>query len=159
VSGRSLGRPVTAGGTLLVPWLFCACTLLPPGIEAPRVAVGSVQLAHATLLQQTYRVVLALQNPNNFDLSIEGLRYALVVNGQEFASGVSNRRLTVPRLGVAEIEVEAISDLPAIYRQIKGLAKGVDRLSYRLRGDVFLTDGRRVPFDKRGEIAAPLSAG
>jgi LEA14-like dessication related protein len=64
--------------------------LLAPGIEAPRVTVSDLELVHATLLAQRYRIVLTMQNPNTFDLPIEGLRYALVLNGKEFATGVSD---------------------------------------------------------------------
>jgi hypothetical protein len=52
------------------------------------------------------------------------------------------------------VDVEAVSGLLAIYRQIEGLGSGAVGLDYRIHGDLFLPGGRRVPFDYGGAIGA-----
>jgi LEA14-like dessication related protein len=152
MSLQTPARWVRAAGPVVLPWAFFGCALLPSGIEAPRVTVSDLELVHATLLEQRYRIVLTMQNPNTFDLPIDGLRYVLVLNGKEFAAGVSDERVTLPRLGTAHLDVEAVSGLLAIYRQISGLESGAAGLDYRLHGDLFVVGGRRLPFDYRGAI-------
>jgi len=105
---------------------------------------------------------LRIQNPNPFSLNIDGLDYRVEINDKEFARGVSNQMLSIPRYGVDVLEVEAVSTLAGIMRQLMGLEKGAPTsLKYRVTGKVSLRDRAfRVPFDSQGEftlVPGPVS--
>jgi LEA14-like dessication related protein len=128
---------------------------MPAHHEPPRLSVVDLRVVDATLLSQTYRIRLRIQNPNSFALPIDGMAYELRINDQPFASGVSNQSLDVPRYGTEELEVQAVSTLAAVFRQLNELERsGPERFRYALKGHVSLAGGdSRVPFEEAGEIS------
>lgn len=79
------------------------------------------------------------------------MEYDLNVNGQHFATGVSDKSFTVPRLGTSLVGVQAVSNLFSLLQQLRTLGSGWHP-SYRLSGQLYLGDGSRLPFDQRGEV-------
>jgi LEA14-like dessication related protein len=131
----------------------CAGILFSP--DPPRVTLADLHVAEVRLLEQKYRLELRIQNPNPFELHIEGLDYELSVNEQPFSSGVSAKPLTVGPYATEILEVEAFSDVSALLRQLRKLEKeNLRKLPYRLKGHARLSKGGvRLPFDHRGELS------
>lgn len=127
-------------------------------VDAPRVTIAALGLVNANLLEQRYRIRLRLQNPNPVPLAISGMEYEIEINDQTFARGVSNQNLTIAAYSTEVAEVEAISTLADVMRQLMALDKGpYHSLRYRVRGKVSLRDRDfRLPFDHRGEITLPM---
>lgn len=135
---------------------LAGCAMIAGKIDPPAVHIASLSLTGATLFEQQYKLGLRLQNPNDFDLPIEGLSYEIELNDKPFAKGVSSRPVTVPRRGSALLEVEGFSTLGDLLRQYKQLAKGeLKGLRYRIRGKLSLQGGPNVPFERKGEIGLP----
>jgi len=66
----------------------------------------------------------------------------------------------IPRFGEAVIDVQAVSGLQNILRQINELLKGErTNLSYRIRGRLHGGGFGFTRFDTRGEIAIPAGIG
>jgi LEA14-like dessication related protein len=130
------------------------CTLLPSQIEKPTLHVADVRLIDAGLFEQRFVLSLRVQNPNDFDLPIEALNYELMLNDKPFAQGASAKSVTIPRYGSGLIEVEGISTLSMLLRQLPELQNGTLKgLRYQLKGYLTLQGfGNRVPFDQQGEI-------
>jgi LEA14-like dessication related protein len=140
---------------MAVVGLAAGCAILPGPIEPPRLSIASLDVAGGGLFEQDYRITVRIQNPNPFALPVEGMEYALDINGRRFASGVSNRAVTVPRLGSALAEVRAVSTLFSLLRQLDEFRQpGLPGLNYRLSGRIYLADGSRMPFDYRGEVGS-----
>lgn len=142
----------------LILLLLAGCAAVPSRIDPPGVSLADLRPQGFTLLEQTYLLTLRVQNPNDFDIPIDGLSYRLEVNDEELASGVSSQSVTLPRFGSALIEVEAVSSLAGLFRQIIALQQegkgGV--LRYRLVGKI--SGGKlwpSVPFDHRSELRLP----
>ena len=136
------------------------CASLGTPVDTPYITLAGVWLVDINLLEQRYRIRLRIQNPNPFSLNIDGLDYRVEINDKEFARGVSNQALSIPRYGVDVLEVEAVSTLAGIMRQLMELEKGAPTsLKYRVTGKVSLRDRAfRVPFDYQGEFTlAPES--
>jgi LEA14-like dessication related protein len=132
--------------------LLAACAALEPP-QAPRVRLADVILLEGGLLEQRMLVALAIANPNNFDLPLEGLAFTLELNDRPLVEGLSNQAVVVPRLGEARLPVQATTSLLNLMRQI--LALGEDEtLSYRLSGRVYVTGftARGLPFEKTGQL-------
>jgi LEA14-like dessication related protein len=145
----------TACAALVGAALFLiSCAGLGTRPEPPNVVLADIRLVDATLFAQQYRLVLQLQNPNDFDLAIEGMAAELLLNDNLFATGVSNQPVTVPSYGVGVIQVEATGTLFGIFRQFSGLETNqTQTFRYQLRGHLSLRGAGRLPFDQTGEIS------
>lgn len=115
-------------------------------------SISQLQLGQSGVLEQTWNLTLRMQNPNNYDIPADGMKFLVRVNGKEFARGVDNQSVMIPRLGEAIIKVRAISDLAAVMNQINDIhSVGYEGIDYRLTGTVF-SGQWRYPFEHRGNI-------
>ena len=134
--------------------LLCACA--PKGPPPPRldVSISEINAARIGMMEQTYSLLLRVQNPNNFDIETDGLSFDIETNGKPFARGVSNQSVSVPRLSEAMVKVDAVSDLSSVIGQIRSVPQvAISGFKYRLVGRFFSGD-KRYPFDYSGKIAA-----
>jgi LEA14-like dessication related protein len=131
---------------------LAACTPSQFSVS-PDVTLVDMQPLDMSLFEQRMAVTLRIRNPNNAALPVDGMRFSLEVNGMPFATGLSNRAVTVPRLAEATIEAEASVATTNLIRQVVD-APGNDRLSYRVAGTLFLAGNvlGSVPFDQHGEF-------
>ncbi|THJ25320.1 MAG: hypothetical protein CAF45_001205 [Nitrospira sp. CG24E] len=118
--------------------------------EPPEVLVINVMPLDATALEQRLQVDLRIRNPNDFDLLVTGIDFTLNFNGKRLARGLSNKDLTVPRLGDAVVSVETSTSTFDVVRQLLGFSRNQD-LSYDITGLLHLKDGR-LPFDSSGVL-------
>jgi LEA14-like dessication related protein len=142
---------------LLAGLAACAPADLP---EPPEVALLSLVPTEVSLTEQTLAVRLRVRNPNNAAMAVDGMRFAIEINGHGFARGTSDQTVSVPRLGQADVAGTAHVSTTDLMRQMLGApeAKG---LEYRLSGTVFLAGGGRTSFDRTGDFdfASALGGG
>lgn len=119
--------------------------------EPPEVVLLSMVPMDVSLMEQRFAVTLRVRNPNNIAMSVDGMRFAIDVNGKTFAKGTSDKAVTVPRLGETEVAGVAHVATTDLMRQMVGVpdAKGVE---YRLSGALFLAHGGRASFDQSGDF-------
>lgn len=134
--------------------LLAACAQILEKPEPPRVSLVNLQLTSMTLFEQRFHLDLRLQNPNPYSLPLAGMEYTLELNGETFAEGVSNDKVTVPEFGEAVVGVDVTSNLTSLLEQLYRLQRGATpTLSYRLHGTVGVVDRAfRLPFERSGEI-------
>lgn len=139
---------------LSISILTTGCASLPGQIEPPTLSIADINLVNVTLLEQKFRIQLRIQNPNSFDLPIDGLAYELEINDKPFAKGLSNHPVTVPRYGSELLEVEGVSTLAGLFRQLAELEKNhQSNLRYRIKGKLNLSNvSSPIPFDTQGDI-------
>jgi LEA14-like dessication related protein len=137
--------------------ILAACANLGGYQEAPKVSLASIKVLDVGLLEQKLGLTIRVQNPNEKELPIKAFSYDLLLNGQQFASGVSASSMTVPAFGNGTVEVEAFSSLGSVLRQFAEYRKGgLNKVSYRIKGNAILTENSiRLPFDFVGEIGLP----
>ena len=134
-----------------------ACHRGPPKPPKPPqywldVTLVDIQPGEIRLLEQIYELTLRVQNPHNFDIDSNGMRFTVETNGNMFARGVSNQLALIPRLGEAVVKVRAISDVSRAAAQISEWRNmTANGLRYRIYGRVFAPD-RSYPFDYRGQF-------
>ncbi len=134
-----------------------ACHSGPPKPPKPPeyrldVTIVDIQPGEIHVLEQTYELTLRVQNPHNFDIESNGMRFTLETNGNTFARGVSNQLATIPRLGEAVVKVRAVSDVSRAAAQINELRSMMVRgFRYRIYGRIFAPDSS-YPFDYRGQF-------
>ncbi len=121
---------------LMVVLLLAGCASLGGYRDPPRVSLVSIEPLDMTLLEQRYALQLRILNPNDVALPVSGLNYSIEINRREFAYGVSRQSVTIPAHGEALLDVEVISNLLSLMRQMQELgAGGKQVIEYRLSGN------------------------
>lgn len=147
-------------GALLAAVLLSSCSIFEP--EPPQVRVADLRLLDSTVFEQRFEINLTIGNPNDFALPLDGLTFDLEVNGETFARGFSNQRVTIPRLGEGRVSVAASTTLIEVMRQMQLFAEYGD-VTYRLSGVAYLDSlrRRRVPYESEGSfrLLSPASRG
>ena len=142
-------------GILLCALLLGGCVALQPYPETPRVSLVSIQPLEMQMLEQRFALQLRIMNPNDVEIPVAGLSYALEINQREFAYGVSQQAVDIPPYGEALLQVEVVSNLLNVMRQLQqmGESKGGGGLEYRLHGKIGLAGLRSgLPFDYAGKL-------
>lgn len=85
--------------------LLTGCANQRMGYEPPTLALVSLRLAGATMLEQRFDVRLRITNPNAIELPLEGLSYALRVSGVSIGSGVARPQTRLAPFSDAEIDL------------------------------------------------------
>ncbi|MEM7377832.1 MAG: LEA type 2 family protein [Pseudomonadota bacterium] len=131
-----------------------ACSSLVDRIvpDPPEVTLVGVDLVEASLLQQTFNLTLNLQNPNDRPLAIQDTQFSAIINGEEFASGISKTPIDLPAYGESDVAVRVNSGLLKVLENLGRLSSG-QGLNYRLEGSVKV-DGIpvRIPFSQQGTL-------
>lgn len=127
----------------------CAVARLQP----PRLQVVEVGLLGASVLKQELRLRLRVQNPNDVELPVRGITYEVLLAGENFASGQSDRDITVPALGETDFNVDITANAAAAVLRLLGDRSG-NNPEYRVVGRVHLASGllRSIPFEHKGEL-------
>jgi LEA14-like dessication related protein len=145
---------IRSPGLCLLVLAITACATTGRYPESPRVSLTSIQPKEMTLLEQRYSLQLRIMNPNDTAIPVEGMSYAIEINGREFAYGVSNAGVSIPPFGEALLDVEVVSNLLNILQQVQEMqGEKHDSLSYRLTGKISLENSpARLPFEYEGEL-------
>jgi len=139
---------------LLISLLLAGCAALQYRPDSIKVTLSDLRLLDSTLMEQRYLVKLRIQNRNDRPLPIAGMSFDLAINGRDFASGVSNRAVTVPPFDEATLELRLSSSLFGLIRQLRSFQELEHKpLRYDLHGRVSLGgSGLSLPFSESGEI-------
>jgi len=134
--------------------LLGGCAAL--SLKAPSVTLADIKVLKAGLFEQRFDFKLRVQNPNDKEIAITGMSFAVEINDKPFARGVSNKGVTVPRLEERILEVTAVSNLYSILSQIHELLYGNSKgFSYRIKGRLFTEAYGELDFDESGSLAPP----
>jgi LEA14-like dessication related protein len=133
---------------------IAGCAHLLGTADSPRVNIASIVPKDMKLFEQVFDMELRVMNSGDKELVVKGLVFDLEVNGQPFARGVSNQGFTVEPFSTYVMQVEAVTTLANILRQIVQAQKGeFSGFTYRLKGYFHSeTSTFRIPFDETGEF-------
>jgi len=146
---------------LLCGLLLAACAgPLTSDVEPPEVSLAGLGFGRPGLFEQELRIDLRVRNPNDFDIAIERVRFALEVNDKEFARGRTAKGFELPALGETVVPVNV--DVPTNDLLDRLMALGSERrLDYRLSGEAELDSLflPKVPFEREGKLEMPRIPG
>lgn len=140
---------------LAVVLLGAGCATMPKEYEMLRVHIADMTAKDVAIFEQRFEVKLRIQNPNDVDFAINGLRFGIELNERDFADGMSGQRVAVPRFGSELVDVEVFTTLGSFLRQVRELSGGAgQKVRYRLKGTAFVEapGSFKAPFDEQGEI-------
>src|SRR5215470_15800235 len=134
---------------VLVFTTLAGCATTTTKMEPLDVTLSDIAPAQMGILEQQFQVKLRVQNPNNFDIPLEGVACQIELNDKSFAKGVGKQSVTVPKFGDTVLDVTAISSLADVLGQVSQLTQGgPDKVRYRVKGKLYSTDGTTIPFDQ-----------
>ncbi len=132
--------------------LLClaACS---PKFEQPNITVVSIEMQHASLLQQNFQVRFHIQNPNDRALPVKGLHADLSVGGDRIASGVSNRAFVVPPLGDTDFDMTITANMAMALLKLAN--QHTDSIDYEVTGAASLDLAflNNLPFHHNGSFS------
>jgi len=132
---------------------LAACSGLPFNAVAPKVSVADVAVKRLGFFEQRFDVGLRVSNPNDFDLTIEALDFELEVNGQPFASGLSQTSTRIAATSSTLLRIDATTQSKDLIRQIESLSPESLKagVPYRIHGRLKTDRSPNwVPFDHAG---------
>ena len=143
----TVARPVASALLLLS---LSACAVFASHLERPDITVVGVQMLKSELWQQELKVRLHVHNPNERELPIKRLSYALDLNGQQFSHGESYGSFVVPPRGDADFDMSVSANLTSML--LKLLSQSGSQIAYHISGNIALAAGlwRSIPFDDSG---------
>ncbi len=154
---RSRGRVLGSTSAVLLALGFSACSSAKlPNAEMPAVSLAGLSFAEAGLFEQGFTLQLRLQNPNDFDIPVQALNFALDVNGAEFAKGLTNEDFTLPASAEIIVPIEVAISTDDLIERVTAIGTG-RRLDYVLTGaaDIDTWFSAPVPFRRSGKLALP----
>jgi LEA14-like dessication related protein len=127
-----------------------------PDAEVPDVSLAGLSFTEAGLFEQAFTLQLRLKNPNDFDIPVDALNFALAVNEAPFAEGLSNQNFTLPASAEIIVPVEVRIGTNDLIERVTAIGTG-RRLSYELTGtaDIDSWFAAPVPFNRSGKLALP----
>lgn len=143
---------IVASATLVFSLLVGCATV--DDVVPPRVNLVNIVPARSSgVFEQRFLVDMRISNLNDFDVPINGLSFEMDVNGDYFATGLSNRNVVVPRLGSKVVSVETTADSFELFRQILNAVR-TGTVDYRIKGTAIVDTlgGRTVPFRQKGSL-------
>lgn len=146
------GRALCATALLIVGALLAGCA---GPLQKPELSLAGVELIGLGLAEQRLLIKLRIGNPNDVELSIKALSFAIELNGRPVAAGASSRPAVVARGAEALLEIGAVSRLGELLRPLREARAG-GKLVYRVHGRLDLDSYGSIPFDRSGEL--PRSA-
>jgi LEA14-like dessication related protein len=143
-------------GVLAASSLLASCGALGGRMETPRLSLVDAQLVRGDLFEQRLKVRMRVQNPNDRDLAVKGITYAIDVAGEEFGHGMTANSFTVPRMGEAEFDMMVTANMAGMLVKVLGGNRGgtADAIEYNIHGKVALASGilRSIPFNETGTL-------
>lgn len=133
-----------------------ACTRLPENLEPVEARLVDALPSGFGLLSLPVNLKVALLNPNNTALPVQGLRLSLDLAGTPFARAASDANFSLQPLGETLVNVPArvgTGDLLTRLRQIAG-----NETPYALEGTLFLRGGRELEVSGVATINLPAPA-
>lgn len=152
---RSTSLNGLRAATLAAVALLGACTAIVPHFEHPQLSVAAVEVRDASLAEQHLKVRMHVQNPNDRELPIEGIRYSMQLAGEDFGQGATAEAFTVPAHGEADFDMLVTTNLTAAFLRLLPRLKDRNHpIEYRVTGEVktALRFLRVIPFDERGSF-------
>ena len=128
-------RIVPTFAVLAIGLLLAGCAGLGKPLEAPRVSLADIRVEDFTGFETVFQIQLRVINTNDVDLKVKGIEALLEINGQPFATGVSNTPVKIPSFGTELVTVAVYSSVIKMFKSVYGLQEA-EELKYRLNGKV-----------------------
>ncbi len=150
-----LVRIVPAIAALSGVLLLAGCAGIGKPLEAPHVSLADIRVESFTGFETVFQIQLRVINTNDVDLKVKGIEAQLEINGQSFATGVSNTPVKIPSFGTELVTVAVYSSVINMFKSVYGLHDS-EELKYRLIGKLRVAGDNAfattLPFESEGVV-------
>jgi LEA14-like dessication related protein len=148
--------PIVAAISALASVLLLAgCAGIGKPLEPPRVSLAGIRVEAFTGFETVFQIQLRVINTNDVDLKVKGIEAELEINGQSFATGVSNTPVKIPSFGTELVTVKVYSSVINMFKSVYGLHDS-EELKYRLNGKLRVAGDNALattlPFESEGVV-------
>jgi LEA14-like dessication related protein len=127
-----------------------------PGSDPLNVTLAGLESLPGEGMEVRMAVKLRVQNPNDTPVDFDGVALNLELRGQDFASGVSDAKGSVPRFGETVVVVPVTVSAFSMARQVYSFATGErSKLDFVARGKLSGSGFGGTRFESRGEFDLP----
>jgi len=141
---------------LLAVLMIMGCAGVGQQLDPPRISLANIRVEEVTGLETAFQIQLRVFNANDIDLNVRGIKAELEVNGQPFATGVSNTPVEIPSYGTELVTVTVYSSVIKMFKSVYGL-KASEELNYRLTGKIRASGDNMIstslPFESEGQVS------
>jgi LEA14-like dessication related protein len=135
--------------------LLSGCAGVGQQLDPPRISLANIRVEEVSGLETAFQIQLRVFNANDVDLNVKGIKAELEINGQPFATGVSNTPVEIPSYGTELVTVTVYSSVIKMFRSVYGL-KDSEELKYRLTGKLRVSGSNMLPttlpFESEGQV-------
>jgi LEA14-like dessication related protein len=144
-------------GVLVASLALSGCAGVGKQLDPPRVSLANIRVEEVRGLETAFEIQMRVFNANDVDLKVKGIKAELDINGQPFATGVSNSPVEIPSYGTELVTVTVYSSVIKMFKRFYGL-KGSEELKYRLNGKIRVSAGNNMmptslPFESEGQVS------
>jgi len=148
--------PIITAAAIFVAYLILSgCAGVGKQLDPPRISLANIQVQEVTGLETAFQIQLRVFNANDVDLNVKGIKAELEINGQTFATGVSNTPVDIPSYGTELVTITVYSSVIKMFRSVYGL-KDSEELKYRLNGKLRVSGNNMLPttlpFESEGQV-------
>jgi LEA14-like dessication related protein len=139
----------------IVLLFFAGCAGVGKRLEPPRISLANIQVQEFSGLETVFQIKMRVFNTNDIDLNVRGIKAELEINGQPFATGVSNAEINIPAYGTQLVPITVYSSVIDI---VKGFHRlhNAEKLEYRLIGKLRVSGDNllssTLPFESEGQV-------
>jgi LEA14-like dessication related protein len=141
--------------TLLAVLMITGCAGVGKQLDPPRISLANIRVQEVSGLETAFEIQMRVFNANDIDLNVKGISAELEINGQPFATGVSNTPVKIPSYGTELVTVTVYSSVIKMFKSVYGL-KDSEELKYRLKGKVRVSGNNMastsLPFESEGQV-------
>ena len=131
------------------------CAGIGKQLNPPRISLANIRVQEVSGLETVFQIQMRVFNTNDVDLNVKGIEAELEINGQPFATGVSNTPVEIPSFGTELVTVTVYSSVIKMFRSVYGL-KDSEELQYRLSGKLRVSGNNMLPvslpFESEGQV-------
>jgi len=134
---------------------IAGCAGVGKQLDPPRISLANIRVQKVSGLETAFEIQMRVFNANDIDLNVKGISAELEINGQPFATGVSNTPVNIPSYGTELVTVTVYSSVIKMFKSVYGL-KDSEELNYRIKGKVRVSGNNMtptsLPFESEGQV-------
>ncbi|HUK56080.1 MAG TPA: LEA type 2 family protein [Nitrospiria bacterium] len=123
-------------------------------ITRPTVSIQEVHVTGLSLTGATLTVLVELENPNGFGVTVTTFTYSVALNDRPFAQGAAAGPISIKRRSITPVSVPLQTTFKDLEKGLKSLT-GSDTVEYRIEGSLAVQSflGRlEFPYRRTGTI-------
>ena len=145
----------------LLSVMLAACAMLQR-TEPLQVTVAGIEPMQGQGMELRMLVKLRVQNPNDVPVDYNGVSVKIDVQGNTFATGVSDEAGSVPRFGESIVSVPVTASAMRMVRGALGMMGSKNpaagrKVSYSLTGKLHGSTFSSVSFETKGDLELPTT--